>query len=433
MKKLILLYSLLLILICCRKTNNVTGAGGGPGDGIIVITPKGDTTGKLQTTVIDQTGGMAFSADSVVEIIFPAGALKTTTKIGIQAIRNQCPDSILPAYRFTPDGLKFEKQPTLVIHYPDSAVTGTYANQLGIAFQDSVGQWNVMNRTVLDSAHQKLSVAIPHFSDWATFAYMAIFPGASSVKVGKVLTLNVGYLPRPSDTTDLSAPMHKINSYQFTNWSVNAIPGGNQTVGNVAPTTAGGVQALFGAPASVPSPSTVTVSVQTPVGKTGKGLLVARVTIYDIRYDVKLTQDNTFGFAYLYQMHDEASYSIRLHNGTGDIVNIKNQPPDLNLLVTTPCTEFINPFNGSINVTNPIGVTVASDSSVTASFPPTVRSLVTATIICPGAPYNPTNQYPLDELNGSISFAKTDKEVQIRQYRPDGAVIIFTITPVDKQ
>lgn len=432
MKNVILLLTAFSLLLCCRKTPPVKNPGGSAGDSNLVTTSKGDTIGKLRTTVIDQFGGTAFSADSVIEIIFPAGALKAKTNIGIQAISNQCPDSILPAYRFTPDGLKFDKQPTLIIHYPDSAVAGTYAKELGIAFQDSSGAWNAMNRIVIDSIHQKLSAAIPHFSDWATFAYMAIFPGASTVKVSKVRQLNVGYLPRPSDTGGNAAPIHRIGYYQFTNWSVNGIPSGNDAVGNIAKITSNGDQALFGAPASVPSPSTVTVSVETPVGNSGKGLLVARITIYDTRYDVKLTQDNNIGFAYLYAMHDEASYSIILHKNTGDIVNIKNQPPDLNLLASTPCTEFISPFNGSINVVNPTGVTVGADNSVNANFPATVRSLVSATIICPGAPSNPTKQYPLDELNGTISFAKTDAAVQIRQYRPDGAVIVFTITPVNK-
>ncbi len=429
MKRILLIAATAALLQGCSKSNTA-----GPDVGTVtdsaVVTTRGTALGNLVTKQIGQDGGSIVSADGVAELVFPAGALKTTTAIGIQPISNSCPNSLLNGYRFTPEGLTFGKQPTLIIHYPDSVLQGTSAGLLGIGFQDSTGAWNEMTRTTIDSANKKISVPIPHFSDWFFFAYIRIVPGATRVKVATTRELGVIMLKLPEDTNELARPIVNLNKVSFTKWSVNGIASGNDIIGNIAPETSKGRYALYGAPAKVPDPATVTISVEVPY-ENHKYLLVSYITVYDVHYDIKMTQDNPIGFANFYQMHDEASYSILLKKDGGDITNIKNQPPTLTEIAASPCTEQITPFDGPINVANPVGVSVSSDNIITASFPPTIKSTVTATLLCSGAPPQ-TKYYPLDELNGTISFPKRDTTIQIQQYRPDGAIIIFTITPVAK-
>ncbi|MFT3700878.1 MAG: hypothetical protein QM802_00790 [Agriterribacter sp.] len=428
MKKVLLLMFLIVLFEGCKK-NNAVGEDTNTGGDTAVSTEKGTPVGNLVSAQIDQSGGSITSADGLVEIVFPAGALKNATSISIQPVTNFCPDSLLTAYRFLPEGLTFDKKPTLTIHYPDSVLQGTYADLLGIAFQDSTGVWNAMTRTKIDSVNKKLSVEIPHFSDWSLFTYMCIRPGSAKVKINKTQELVVGLLKMPFDTSLLATSLAALKTTKFTNWSINGITGGNNEIGNIVPETSNGQYALFGAPAEVPTPSTVAASVEVPAGS-GKRLLVSNITIYDVGYSVKMTYDEQVSLGDVYAMHDEASYIVNLKKNGGEVTDIKNQEATFTLItrVSKVCTSKVDPCDGPINITNPIGVSISSSNMITVTFPPTVQSTYSGIITCNDTPVSTILE--LAQLNGSVTFAKTNA-VQVKLVTPHGVTITYTITPLN--
>ena len=113
-----------------------------------------------------------------------------------------------------------------------------------------------------------------------------IRPPSASVKVGRSLTLLARYCfevvdgsstyiecnPKAPSLAQIVAP------FSVSNWSVNGIAGGNAVIGRVA---AQGNRAIYTAPATVPDPPTVAVSVEVPSKEGAESLAVANITIVD--------------------------------------------------------------------------------------------------------------------------------------------------------
>jgi hypothetical protein len=135
---------------------------------------------------------------------------------------------------------------------------------------------------VRDPVANALTVTTSHFSDWSLVDGVVLSPLQQTVEEGKVAQVDVktcserfrrGPLPSPTGASArrpmvicLGCPslpaLYPCVPYVpdgAVEWAVNGIPGGNATVGTIAPN--GGYQA----PARAPSPATVTITVSLPV------------------------------------------------------------------------------------------------------------------------------------------------------------------------
>src|ERR1700730_1405676 len=135
---LALILFVLLVINSCKKTSVDSSS---LNNTMPVPTPVGIPVGNPVTVTIGTSGGSILSADSMVELQFPSGALNANTQITIQPITNNAPNGLGNAIRFSPEGLKFSTPVNLVFHYLDTLIAGTLADLMGIAFQDSSGIW----------------------------------------------------------------------------------------------------------------------------------------------------------------------------------------------------------------------------------------------------------------------------------------------------
>jgi len=190
--KQFLLFSFCLFYIySCKKTINSSSSGSTQNTVHPVPTAVGTTTGDSVSVAVGANGGSVKSADGMVELDIPAGALSANTIITVQPITNNCPGAGLEAYRFSPNGLHFNQPVTLKIHYTDAELQSTLADLMGIAFQDSSGIWYRFKNFTNDSVQKVLTVSIMHFTDYAEFYMLHINPDYTQLAIGQSLNLQV--------------------------------------------------------------------------------------------------------------------------------------------------------------------------------------------------------------------------------------------------
>jgi hypothetical protein len=241
----------------------------------------GTAIGTGVTKTMGPGGGTLLSADGLVELVFPSGALAESTDISIQAIVNNAPNGRGNAYRLQPEGIKFLQPVTLRFHYTADDILETLADLMSIAFQDSAGIWYRIDHVTNDTANKVISASIKHFSDWSRFDVMLISPFNTSVRVDKSVDLTVIYIDAGTDPDEL-APLFKKSSP--VKWSANGIPNGNASVGTIGD---GSISVSYKAPSKIPGENPVAVSAEIPFngkyqGKTVNSLqLVSHITIID--------------------------------------------------------------------------------------------------------------------------------------------------------
>jgi hypothetical protein len=289
----------------------VAGCTGGPpptpgGTGGTLPTPRATDVGTPSGSPVEKTigpaGGTLASADGLLTIDVPAGALAADTQLGIQPLTSTAPNGLGPGFRLTPAGTTLSSPVTLTFKPTTEQLAGTVLALTGIGYQDASGFWRWMRGVERDEANGLVSVATTHFSDWSFLAGVQLRPPSASVQTGETLTLTAvdcyteeeqlaPLPPRPGEEPLAPLPPrfdcawdteHALRPFAISNWSVNAVKGGNPTVGTiiVAPGRAG----RFTAPQSTPNPATVTVSVDvenvTLDGrKFPKAVLLSNVTI----------------------------------------------------------------------------------------------------------------------------------------------------------
>ena len=214
-----------------------------------VPTPVGAPVGNPVTVTIGSNGGSILSADSMVELQFPSGALSSNTQITIQPITNNAPNGLGNAYRFLPDGLKFSTPINLIFHYKDTSVAATQPDLLGIAFQDSSGVWYGLSSLASDTINKTNTAAINHFSDWTSFMFLFIAPYSSTLGVSKSERLEINAIDL-KDTGSLITPLIAVLPQKLLNqtWSVNGVPNGNATFGTIS---GSGASRIYTAPSKV--------------------------------------------------------------------------------------------------------------------------------------------------------------------------------------
>lgn len=291
----ILFFTLLFAGSC---TVDDPGPGGQP-----VVTEPGTPTGTAVSASIGAAGGKLTSADGLVTLDIPAGALDAATTISIQPITNMAPQGIAGvAYRFTPDGQTFKTPAKLTFKYTDAMLAGSSAELLWVVTQAQDGSWQAVKKSSVNTTTKTVTGEMMHFSDWGLgkFIDLSLDPQSSYVKPGQSVNLSVaGFIASTDPNADLAplvplgkpagddeltplsrVPFETANStYKLVKWTLSG-------EGTLSPN---GWNATYTAPSKVPSKNPVTVTIEmqryengAPAANFSKVLLVANITISEM-------------------------------------------------------------------------------------------------------------------------------------------------------
>jgi hypothetical protein len=236
-------------------------------------TPVGTPTGTPITNTIGPAGGVISSADGSLSVNVPADAVSAETSFGLEPITNTAWSGLGSGFRLTPSGATFLKPVTLRFKPSATDLKGASLGQLGVAFQNPQGVWEVLEDASFDAASQSLSATTTHFTDFATFPYVELRPASSLLKLKSPLILELYECvqrARPSDpkkTTVVKCQSSRANAeegvsggYRIKNWVVNGVSNGNATVGAISKADA--FSGTYTAPAKIPtSGNTISVAV----------------------------------------------------------------------------------------------------------------------------------------------------------------------------
>jgi len=196
---------LALVVLSCNSPNEplIPPPGEVPGEITGSITPVGKVNGTAVTFQIGPSGGTIESVDHRILISIPAGALASEQTISIQPLTNQCPAGKGNAFRLLPHGTTFSKPVSITFHYDYTDISGSASELLRIAYQDDKGIWQSPPVKSLDTTASKVTIETTHFSDWALFQAMYIYPTKSIMSPGAHLQLAV------LQTIDVGDPKEK--------------------------------------------------------------------------------------------------------------------------------------------------------------------------------------------------------------------------------
>ena len=215
------------------------------------------------------------------------------------------------AYRLSAPGQSLPQPVQITFSYSDDDLLGTAVEALGIAFQTEEGYWQLdpdssadavsgtVNGTTAGFGAPAPSVraltakAIAPFPDVSLVRTYRLVPDSTTVSVGHavpfevqmafdILGVRVGRMDRPVLGTTWSTLSPSLAGSKLSDWGVNGIPGGNDTVGTFERFSDGQLGKFgYTAPGDKPNPDVVTASVT--VSEQGmSGVLRARITITDI-------------------------------------------------------------------------------------------------------------------------------------------------------
>jgi hypothetical protein len=304
-----LLIIILLLQFCKSSDPAPTTAVGTP-----EITEKGIPFGTATSATIGSAGGIVTSADGLVTLDIPVGALDANTTISIQPITNTAPLGVSGfSYRFSPDGQTFKKPAKLTFNYTPDLLDNTSAQLLWIVTQAKDGSWKALLKSSVDDNAQIVSGQIYHFSDWAIGRFMdlSLNPQKGSLNVDESLTLTVsGFSAVPTQSTtqtndgeDDLAPLYVlVNSANRSFSPLVRLEQGISTFknskwklageGTLTPSTTNDFVATYKAPSQVPtSRNPVAISLEmdrlvggngpTPPSTFSKVTLVSNILISD--------------------------------------------------------------------------------------------------------------------------------------------------------
>jgi len=232
MKKLI---SAALLFVCINASaQNNTDTATRP-----VITDVGKPDGTKTSIKINREGSSLKSSDGMIEIRIPEGAVPKNTTISIQPITNLMANGNGKAYRLEPSGIQFKKPLQLIFHYDEAEIKDSMQLLMSIAMQNEKGQWLSLKKISLDTVKKTISGNINHFSDWANFMKIKLYPFESRLKVKKTMPLAIDIITSeddelvnltPAETDDLAPLKKKTKKMPFTTtWMANGIVNGNLT------------------------------------------------------------------------------------------------------------------------------------------------------------------------------------------------------------
>lgn len=257
---------------------------------------------------IGPAGGVVASPDGRARLSVPAGALSTAVEFWFAEPSAQSPGA-LRTYRVEPRGTTFTRPATLTFAFDDEDLRGSTVEALRLASPNPQGDWDVNTRATVNASTGMISLEAARLADWSLLLGWQLRPGAATVRVGQPITLRVvqclqtEIAPPTPDGQPLVTLKGKcderaadVPAPPLTNWAVNGQAGGTPTTGRVA---AKAREAVYTAPARVPQPPLVAVSVDFSTGPgPSRTTLVSNITVVD---DNPLPARVTGSFTYHWQ------------------------------------------------------------------------------------------------------------------------------------
>jgi hypothetical protein len=183
---------MLLLTACTKKDSPLKPTTPATG----VVRPVGAPTGPAITKQVGANGGFISNHDGSMKVTIPAGALADATTISVEPIENTNPGGIGMGYRLLPHGITFLKPVSITFSYEAMSQQVSYAQALGIAFQDEKGIWQYLAEPVINTNNKTITVNSTHFSDWTLMLWMFLTPQTADVDVnGQVALKAVRVLP----------------------------------------------------------------------------------------------------------------------------------------------------------------------------------------------------------------------------------------------
>ena len=337
-------------------------------------TAVGQPMGVAAQASIGPAGGTLASADGAFSVEVPPGAFDRVQTLTLQEISNEAHGAPGRAWRLEPANLVPAQPLTLRFAYGDADLQGTADSELRAAYQDAQKRWVLPAEPTVDSAARRVSVRATRMGDWSRFARTWLVPGTATVAVGSSVTLKVvrceitGFNTGDGRSSQLLRSCQPAPETKTMGPQVNGASGCNCTVGSVARQNADRAEYVYTAPAQVPNPRTVAVSVQTllsgPAGSTAQSLLVSNITIEDGRTPCSWLHD-TPALSYrvnVSQFEVDAQREGASYHGhgylsvTGRLVRVGPPAPGLGLVVFTsqgqPAGGLVK-VGGTLTVSDP--------------------------------------------------------------------------------
>ncbi len=275
----------LLALVAAGCGGGDSSPSGPDPEGNAIPTDPGTPTGAPASATIGAAGGTLAVDGGRFTLLVPPGALGADTAITIRPITSTAWGGVGDAYRLEPDGLTFALPVGLEFRPTAGDLEGSAPVFADVAVQDHDGYWFVLKNRTWDGIAGTLTVSTSHFSDYSLIEGVQLRPARATVNVGGHVALEVQYCHRETITggeDDLVALVATCDDElaplgTFTDWSVNAVPGGTGSYGSVTP-GASAHAATYTAPPEVPSPNPVAVSVRATYQSRSE-LLVSNITV----------------------------------------------------------------------------------------------------------------------------------------------------------
>jgi hypothetical protein len=323
-----------------------------------VITPAGKPGGKITAMKIGKDGGSITSSDGKATLIIPEGAVSKKTIFSIQPITSTITNGSGKAYRLEPSGIQFKKSIQLIFNYDDEEAKDSMQLLMGIALQDEKGQWLGLKNFALDTIAKTLTGNINHFSDWAKFNRIKLYPTYSRLKVKKSIDMEIDIVSSEEDeltplnpTGDEVVPLKKRKIPWTSTWS--------KTSGTLEVHSK--VLATFTAPATVPDQNPVAVTVNL------KGLtykykgavfstlkLVSNILVYDNAYEVTMVSSmyEPSGSAFMAVTYkDTGSFVISVSEKQAKLIEKENRNTTSELDYSGDCkVQKLQPGSGNIHI-----------------------------------------------------------------------------------
>lgn len=246
------------------------------------VTDVGQPEGALVSQTIGPEGGTLTTVDGKIKLVIPAGAVSQATTITIQAITNHSPNGIGQAFRFSPDGLQFKKPATLTFDYTNETVSANDPDMLKVAFQDTDKSWRSVPGVQVDTQKKRISVPMPHFSDWSAYeiAYLESFEIINNdrkhltdyLQYGESLNVFIWEVLDLVDAPVFKLAMDKVGDVKTVKWSVAG-------VGEIKANPETSRMATYTAPKQGTQPKQITINAEITFTKSPKKLILLK-TIY---------------------------------------------------------------------------------------------------------------------------------------------------------
>ena len=153
--------AVLLLSGCSSSSSNANT--GGSADASTV------ESGGSGTTVVGAQGGTASSADGMVSLRIPPGALSADVSIAITPATGAPAGAVGSAYSISPEGTTFAVPAELSFAYDPSQLGGAPASALVVA-TDSNGHWQPQAGSAVDTGSHHVGALTTHLSIWAIVA-----------------------------------------------------------------------------------------------------------------------------------------------------------------------------------------------------------------------------------------------------------------------